>query len=306
VFNIDYWTSDIHISDNVLWYQGSYSDSIYKFNYEDLYQIPKRNLKDDCIFVQTDTSEVLTLCSPMYMDLTLKVNSRVEIEFNTTSRNRISLKFLDDLSSINNVEISPTGNDNFSTQIIETTITQEITFDQLQFDGSFNPSDNLIIDFIKIYYIRSFNNNAFNSLIPLLVIIGSLGVALPSGYYLLKRRKFSISIDPYERVKSSKDLQKTVPLPEGINKFVGYSILGAFLSIIFSLLIPIIYPDLYFFGWIFIVTLQILMVSGSLLTIAGAVYSYKNLKSGRLIVIIGAILGGGNIITLSSLKYLKE
>ncbi len=307
VFYIDYATSDIHISDGVLWYQGSYTDSIYKFNYEDLYQIPKINVKDDCIFVQTDISEVIALRSPSYKDLTLKANSRVEVKFNTTSRNRINLRFLDDMNIMENIEISPPENDIFSTQIVEKSITEELTFDQLQFNGNFNPSDNLIIDFIKIYGIKTeANNNFLNIFIPVSIIIGSLAVAVPSGYYLLKRRKFPIIIDPDEKVKHGKIVEEKVNIPEGINKFVGCSILGGLLSIIISLLISIIYPELYFFGSVFMVILQIVMFSGGLLTIAGAIYSYKNLKSGRRLVLIGAILGGGNIITLISLKYLKD
>ena len=150
IFYIDYWTSDIHISDGVLWYQGSYTDSIYKFNYEDLYQIPKVNVKDDFIFVQTDLSEVIGLRSPIYNDLTLKENSQVEVKFNTTCINRITLDFLNDMERIKNIEISPPENDNFTTQIVEITINEEVTFDQLQFIVDFNSYDNLKIDFIKI------------------------------------------------------------------------------------------------------------------------------------------------------------
>ena len=307
VFDIDYWTSDIHISDGVLWYQGAYADSIYKFNYEDLYQIPKRNVKDDCIFVQTDISEVIALLSPSYKDLALKENSRVEVKFNTTSRNRINLRFLDDMNIMENIEISPPENSIFITQIVEKTISEELTFDQLQIDGNFNPSDNLIIDFIKIYGVKTEGNNDFlNLFIPVLIILGLVVVVVvfPGGYYLLKKRKFPIITD--EKVKRGKTVKVKVNIPEGINKFVGFSILGGLLSIMISLLISIIYPELYIFGSIFMVILQIAMFCGGLLTIAGAIFSYKNLKLGRTLVLIGAILGGGNIITLSSLRYLKD
>lgn len=310
LFNIDYWTSDIHISDGVLWYQGSYTDSVYKFNYEELYQIPKINTKNDCIFIQTDLSEVITLSSPRYEDLTLKANSHVEIKFNTSSRNHIHLRFLNDMNVMENMEISPPENDIFNTQVVEKNITEELTFDQLQFDGDFNPFDNLIIDFIKIYDTKSgaFNNinDILNIFIPISILIGLIVFVFPGGYYFLRRSKFPSTIEPDNHVKQGKSALEKENLPEGISKFVGYSIFGGLLSIIISLLISIIYPEIHFYGTAFMVILQIAMFSGGFLTIVGAIYSYKDLKLGRLLVLIGAILGGVNLITLSSLKYIKE
>jgi len=191
IFGLDYFTDDMHINNGILWYMGSYTDSVYKFNYEDLYQIPKINAREDYIFVQTDSSELLILSSPNTLDLTLQGNSRIEITFNTSSTNRIDLSLLNDASHLSSFLLSPQGNNNYSTRTVEFTIDEEISFDQLRFIGDFLPSHNLKVDQIKIYKPRNIVDITPINLIVGIAIISTVAAAIgiPRGYYLYKRKK---------------------------------------------------------------------------------------------------------------------
>lgn len=301
IFGLDYYTDDIHIIDGVLWYMGSYTDSVYKFNYEDLYQIPKINVKEDYIFVQTDSSELLILSSPNTLDLTLQGNSRIEIVFNTSSINRIDLSLLSESSFLRSFILSPQGNDDYSTRIVEFTVYEEIRFDQLRFTGSFIPSHNLKIDQIKIYGPPK--NLSDNVLIISIAIISTIAtvIGIPSGYYLYKKKKYPKIPKPVEKYDTKKEY-----IVDDIYKFTAVSIIGSLISILIALFIPVLYPEFYIFGELFVHIFQIIMFSGGALSIIGTIITYKNMKLGRIIVLIGGILGGGNIIILSSLKYLKN
>ena len=301
IFNLDYYTVDIHIIDGVLWYTGAYTDSVYKFNYEDLYQIPKINVKEGYIFIQTDSSEGLILSSPNTLDLTLQGNSRIEIVFTTSSINRIDLSLLSDSSIMRMFILSPQGNDDYSTRIVEFTIDEEIRFDQLRFIGSFIPSHNLKIDQIKIYGPPK--NLSDNALIIGIAIISTIAtvIGIPSGYYLYKRKKYPKIPKPIEKYNTKKEY-----IIDDIYKFTAVSIVGSLISILIALFIPVLYPEFYIFGELFVHIFQIIMFSGGALSIIGTIVTYKNMKLGRIIVLIGGILGGGNIIILSSLKYLKN
>ena len=303
IFGLDYFTNDIHIIDGVLWYMGSYTDSVYKFNYEDLYQIPKINVKEDYIFVQTDSSELLILSSPNTLDLTLQVNSRIEITFNTSSTNRIDLYLLNDASYLSSFLLSPQGNNNFNTRTIEFTIEEEISFDQLRFIGDFMPSHNLKVDQIKIYKPIVDNTPTDITLIVGIATISTIAavIGIPSGYYLYRKKKYIAIPKSAEKYKPRRER-----IVEGIYKFTAVSIIGSLLSILIALFMPVLYPEFYFFGELFVQAFQTIVFIGGALSITGTIITYNNMKLGKILVLIGGILGGGNIIILYSLKYLRD
>lgn len=145
---------------------------------------------------------------------------------------------------------------------------------------------------LSIYYSIELYINFLLSGFTLLIFFYSINIS----FLILSPRKQKIQGIEKEKLYVS----------VGIKKFARYAILGGLISIIIALLIPIVNPEFYIFGSVFVVVLQIMLFTGGLLTIAGAIYSYKNLKSGRILVIIGAILGGVNIVTLYSLRKLND
>ena len=85
---------------------------------------------------------------------------------------------------------------------------------------------------------------------------------------------------------------------------IALSIFGGILSItVFGILILVLYPEFLILGRLFVTIFQFMLISGGVLTIIGTIIflvvdTSKTAKIAWIIILIGAILGGGNIISI--------
>ena len=70
--------------------------------------------------------------------------------------------------------------------------------------------------------------------------------------------------------------------------------------------IPWIYPEFYLFGELFVISLQIALIVGGTMTILGAILYAKNVSSAIILIIIGALVGGINIISLWGMRLARD
>ncbi len=84
------------------------------------------------------------------------------------------------------------------------------------------------------------------------------------------------------------------------------SILGGVISLILGFTIPWIYPEFYIFGEIFVLSFQIMLISGGLIIILGAILYAINTHSSRVLILIGSIVGGINIISLWGWRKIRD
>ena len=93
---------------------------------------------------------------------------------------------------------------------------------------------------------------------------------------------------------------------------IALSIFGGILSItVFGILILVLYPEFLIFGRLFVTIFQVVMIIGGVITLIGAFISIfakteDNKKLAWITVLIGAILGGGNIISIFGAMQLKK
>jgi hypothetical protein len=81
---------------------------------------------------------------------------------------------------------------------------------------------------------------------------------------------------------------------------------GGVISLLLGFTIPWIYPEFYLFGELFVISLQTAFIVGGIMTIFGAILYAKNVSSAIILIIIGALVGGINIISLWGLKLVRE
>jgi len=70
--------------------------------------------------------------------------------------------------------------------------------------------------------------------------------------------------------------------------------------------VPWLFPEFYLFGELFVNSFQIVLIIGGSITILGAILYAKNVSSSRILLIIGALLGGINIISLWGIRQILE
>lgn len=61
---------------------------------------------------------------------------------------------------------------------------------------------------------------------------------------------------------------------------------------------PLLYPEFYIFGEAFIISFQILLISGGFITILGAFLYLRGFHSSGIILLIGSLVGGLNILSI--------
>ena len=76
------------------------------------------------------------------------------------------------------------------------------------------------------------------------------------------------------------------------------SLAGGAISLFLGSTLPLLYPEFYIFGELFIISFQIMLVVGGFITILGVFLYTRNVPSSGIVILIGAILGGINIIAL--------
>jgi len=84
------------------------------------------------------------------------------------------------------------------------------------------------------------------------------------------------------------------------------SVIGGSLSLLLGLFIFDIYPEFLIFGELFVLTFQIILILGGVISLFGALLSYIRPKLAWIIILIGALLGGGNILTIFGAIQIKK
>lgn len=93
---------------------------------------------------------------------------------------------------------------------------------------------------------------------------------------------------------------------------ITLSIIGGFVSIVlFGILLVVIYPEFQIFGSLFLTIFQTIVIIGGTISILGAFISIfaktqKVLQAAWIIVLIGAILGGGNILSIAGAIQIRK
>ena len=62
--------------------------------------------------------------------------------------------------------------------------------------------------------------------------------------------------------------------------------------------IPWIFPEFYLYGEIFVLSFQLIIILGGMITILGSILYTMNTHSSRVLILIGTLIGGVNIISL--------
>jgi hypothetical protein len=84
------------------------------------------------------------------------------------------------------------------------------------------------------------------------------------------------------------------------------SLLGGIISLFLGFVIPWIYPEFYIFGELFVISFQIILIIGGIITILGAILYAANVYSARVLILIGSIVGGINIISIFGWRKIHD
>lgn len=84
------------------------------------------------------------------------------------------------------------------------------------------------------------------------------------------------------------------------------SLIGGLISLLLGLFLHDLYPEFLFFGEFFVLTFQICLILGGLISFTGVLLSYIRLKLAFIIILIGGLLGGGNILTLIGAGQIRK
>ena len=84
------------------------------------------------------------------------------------------------------------------------------------------------------------------------------------------------------------------------------SLIGGSISLFLGLFLIDLYPEFLFFGEAFVLIFQICVILGGLISFAGVLLSYIHPKLAWIIILIGSLLGGGNILTIIGAIQIKN
>ena len=84
------------------------------------------------------------------------------------------------------------------------------------------------------------------------------------------------------------------------------SLIGGLISLLLGLFLLGLYPEFLFFGEFFVSTFQICLILGGLISFAGVLLSYIHLNLAWIIIFIGSLLGGVNILTAIGAILIKN
>jgi len=135
-----------------IWYNSSIHPRIIHY-FSKIYQ------GNGIVYMQTNTTEMLTLRSPDNLNLELLKHDTIEITLNTTCSNQIDLNLLNKDTIVDSFALTNYGNQDFTTKTVRFNVSNDILIDQLEFSGVFHDAQNLIINNITIYRSRYPHNS---------------------------------------------------------------------------------------------------------------------------------------------------
>ncbi|KKK59020.1 hypothetical protein LCGC14_3038570, partial [marine sediment metagenome] len=121
--------------------------------YDDVYTISKKhnNAIDNYIFVQTDTTETLTIESWDFGENLTFWGEDLSITHQTTSTKQINVLLVNDDVIQLTIELSANGNGDFTSHTEDLSITSNVIFDQIKFTGEFDDTKYLKVTHIEIH-----------------------------------------------------------------------------------------------------------------------------------------------------------
>lgn len=84
------------------------------------------------------------------------------------------------------------------------------------------------------------------------------------------------------------------------------SLIGGLISLFLGLFLIDLYPEFSSLGELFVLTFQICIILGGLISFAGILVSYIHLKLAWIIILLGSLLGGINILTAIGAILIKN
>ncbi|MFX0026241.1 MAG: hypothetical protein ACFE8M_07485 [Candidatus Hermodarchaeota archaeon] len=84
------------------------------------------------------------------------------------------------------------------------------------------------------------------------------------------------------------------------------TLIGGVLSILLGIFITVIYPVFFILGELFVLILKIITILGGIISLLGALLSIFRPKLAWIIILIGGIIAGGNMLTIIGAILIKK
>lgn len=85
------------------------------------------------------------------------------------------------------------------------------------------------------------------------------------------------------------------------------AIIGGLISlVVLGFLLLVIYPEILILGEVFANTFKLICIIGGIVTLVGVLISAIKPEVGWIVILIGAILGGGNILSIVGAIMIKK
>jgi len=128
---------------------GVITDKVYR--YEPKYDISKNYFGEEYTYMQTNTTELISLKSVDYTThYNLSSGDYFEVDFQTSSDSKINLILLKDGGVNKTLTLSQSGNTNFGRHTAKISVSDFVEFDQLKISSMFEDEDH-----VKIYDIKT-------------------------------------------------------------------------------------------------------------------------------------------------------
>lgn len=151
-------------------------DEIYK--YEKFYDISKNYYGSGYTYMQTNTTELISLLSSTYAtNYTLSSGGYLEVDFQTNSDSKIDLILLRNGTIQKTLIISQSGNTDLTKHTAQVIVNEDVEFNQLKISSTFEDTD-----YVRIYDVKTYNHT----------ITGD-----SADFYLGSKRSKSIILEPY-------------------------------------------------------------------------------------------------------------
>ncbi len=116
------------------------------------YQVNKNYFGSGYMYMQTDTTEQISLLSQEYgTHYTLNAGDYFSIDFQTNSDSKIELLLYNDEILNKTLTLSPSGNSNFNQHTAQIVVDEDVAFDQLKISATFED-----VDYLKVWDIKTY------------------------------------------------------------------------------------------------------------------------------------------------------
>lgn len=122
------------------------------YQYKPYYNTSKNYFGDNYMYIQTDTTELISLKSIDYTThYNLSSGDYFEVDFQTSSDSQINLILLNNSVVQKTLVLSASGNTNFDRHTIKISVDEFVEFDQLKISSTFEDED-----YVKVYDVKTY------------------------------------------------------------------------------------------------------------------------------------------------------